>query len=473
MGDWSAARQMKLVHKPARERRACHPKQRATLVSTSPLSNSERWSYQERPPAQTNASNWTATPRRSPPRSPAADQRYSKALRKAVRSVFGEVPLQLCLWHKERNVMGISPSATARPIKARMRTAWRETDYPRALEQLQRLADELEYTHPAAAGSLREGMDKTLTATRLGTRGKPRRTLGGADGVDHRLARAGGLQRNVKRWSSGEMGLRWTAAGMLEAENSSARSSATPTCRASLSRSSDDSTFPSPIQLRPRRPRSQSLCNDHNGAVVTEVPRRLGQPRSSAACRTISARSAPESARAASARSGTLGDRAPTRSDREPARSRRENRPSRPALSAVLALLRAAITRVARRVMHFRVAAVCEVAIAGCLIAIRSCLFSTGGGLVTVRTRLVSLREELVAISQRLIVPERLRNLGDVELAQRNPEHLTAKMGQVNQQKSLVRLLPTEEHVAGWIQEAKSPPPSSDALSVSLRISSA
>jgi putative transposase len=25
-------------------------------------------------------------------------------------------------------------------------------------------------------------------------------------------------QRNVKNWSSGEMGLRWTAAGMLEAE---------------------------------------------------------------------------------------------------------------------------------------------------------------------------------------------------------------------------------------------------------------
>jgi hypothetical protein len=25
-------------------------------------------------------------------------------------------------------------------------------------------------------------------------------------------------QRNVKRWSSGETGLRWTAAGMLEAE---------------------------------------------------------------------------------------------------------------------------------------------------------------------------------------------------------------------------------------------------------------
>jgi predicted flap endonuclease-1-like 5' DNA nuclease len=45
-----------------------------------------------------------------------------------------------------------------------------------------------------------------------------------------------------------------------------------------------------------------------------------------------------------------------------------------------------------------------------------------------------------------------------VELAQRNPEHLTEKMGQVNQQKSLVRLLPTEEQVAAWIKEAKALP---------------
>jgi putative transposase len=34
-------------------------------------------------------------------------------------------------------------------------------------------------------------------------------------------------QRNVKRWSSGEMALRWTAAGMLEPNTNSGRSSAT------------------------------------------------------------------------------------------------------------------------------------------------------------------------------------------------------------------------------------------------------
>ena len=84
----------------------------------------------------------------------------SKALRKAVRSVSGEVPVQRCNWHKERNVTRHLPERDRPPIKARMRKACRETDCQRAVEQLQRLADELEHTHPGAAGSLREGMRK-------------------------------------------------------------------------------------------------------------------------------------------------------------------------------------------------------------------------------------------------------------------------------------------------------------------------
>ena len=142
----------------------------------------------------------------------------SKALRKAVRSVFGEVPVQRCLWHKERNVLRHLPERDRPPIKARMRRAWRETDYPRALEQLTRLADELEHTHPGAAGSLREGMDETLTVIRLGIRGKLRRTLESTNPCESMIDTVRTTQRNVKHWSSGEMGLRWTAAGMLEAE---------------------------------------------------------------------------------------------------------------------------------------------------------------------------------------------------------------------------------------------------------------
>jgi putative transposase len=142
----------------------------------------------------------------------------SKALRKAVRSVFGEVPVQRCLWHKERNVLGHLPERDRPAIKARMRRAWRETDYPRALEQLTRLADELEHTHPGAAGSLREGMEETLTVIRLGIKGKLRRTLESTNACESMIDTVRTTQRNVKHWSSGEMGMRWTAAGMLEAE---------------------------------------------------------------------------------------------------------------------------------------------------------------------------------------------------------------------------------------------------------------
>ena len=142
----------------------------------------------------------------------------SKALRKAVRSVFGEAPVQRCLWQKERNVLAHIAERDRPPIKARLRRAWRETDYPRALEQLRVLADELEHTHPGAAGSLREGIEETLTVIKLGIRGKLRRTLESTNPCESMIDTVRTTQRNVKHWSSGEMGLRWTAAGMLEAE---------------------------------------------------------------------------------------------------------------------------------------------------------------------------------------------------------------------------------------------------------------
>jgi len=110
------------------------------------------------------------------------------------------------------------PERDRPPIKARLRRAWAETDYHRALEQLQRLADELDHTHPGAAGSLREGMEETLTVTRLRIKGKLKRTLESTNPCESMIDTVRTTQRNVKNWSSGEMGLRWTSAGMLEAE---------------------------------------------------------------------------------------------------------------------------------------------------------------------------------------------------------------------------------------------------------------
>jgi transposase-like protein len=142
----------------------------------------------------------------------------AKALRKAIRSVFGEAPVQRCVRHKERNVLEHLPERDRPAVKARLRRAWAEPDQTRALDQLRRLAGELERTHPGAAGSIREGIDETLTLTRLGITGPLKRTLESTNPCESMIEIVRRTQRNVKRWSSGEMGLRWTAAGMLEAE---------------------------------------------------------------------------------------------------------------------------------------------------------------------------------------------------------------------------------------------------------------
>ena len=103
-------------------------------------------------------------------------------------------------------------------VKARLRRAWADDDYDRALHQLQTLAAELERSHPGAAASLREGMEETLTVTRLHIKGALKRTLQSTNPCESMIETVRRTSRNVKRWQSGEMCLRWTAAGMLEAE---------------------------------------------------------------------------------------------------------------------------------------------------------------------------------------------------------------------------------------------------------------
>jgi transposase-like protein len=143
----------------------------------------------------------------------------SKGLRKAIRQVFGnDVPVQRCVQHKERNLLDHLPERDRQAVKARLRRAWAETDHDRALEQLITLAIELDRAHPGAAASLREGIEETLTVTRLGITGKLKGTLQSTNPCESMISTVRVIQRNVKHWSSGEMCLRWTAAGMLEAE---------------------------------------------------------------------------------------------------------------------------------------------------------------------------------------------------------------------------------------------------------------
>ncbi len=98
-----------------------------------------------------------------------------------------------------------------------MRSAYAAGSELEAKAQLVTLIRELDKTRPDAAGSLREGLDETLTVLRLG--------------VPPTLA------RNVKRWRGGQMALRWCGRGPrpvppgqrhLHLRNSPPNSSASP-----------------------------------------------------------------------------------------------------------------------------------------------------------------------------------------------------------------------------------------------------
>jgi len=85
------------------------------------------------------------------------------------------------------------------------------------LDGAKALARQLDKVNPDAAGSLREGLDDTLTVTRLGVTGALLKTVMSTNPVESMIEIVRAHARNVKRWQPGDMRLRWAAAGMLAA----------------------------------------------------------------------------------------------------------------------------------------------------------------------------------------------------------------------------------------------------------------
>ena len=140
-----------------------------------------------------------------------------KALRAAVVRVFEHPVIGRCQLHKIRNVADKLPDHLVSTVGKRMRAAYRAESAILAEAQLEALANELERTHPGAAGSLREGMAETLTVLRLGVSPTLARTLRSTNCIESMISIARTHSSNVKNWQNGTMALRWCAAGMIEA----------------------------------------------------------------------------------------------------------------------------------------------------------------------------------------------------------------------------------------------------------------
>jgi hypothetical protein len=140
-----------------------------------------------------------------------------KALHAGIMAVFDHPVIQRCQMHKLRNVADKLPDDLAKTVAKKMRAAYHAPTAIIAEAQLHALARELEHTHPGAAGSLREGLSETLTVLRLGVPPTLARTLRSTNCIESMISICRNHSTNVKNWQSGDMALRWCAAGLVEA----------------------------------------------------------------------------------------------------------------------------------------------------------------------------------------------------------------------------------------------------------------
>src|SRR5690349_12202017 len=88
---------------------------------------------------------------------------------------------------------------------------------PKAERLIRNLARRLEQVAPGVAASILEGLDEMLTVIRLGLPLPLRRSLACTNIIENMMGTVRSVCRNVKRWRSASMAVRWTAAAMQEA----------------------------------------------------------------------------------------------------------------------------------------------------------------------------------------------------------------------------------------------------------------
>src|SRR4029450_4871845 len=142
----------------------------------------------------------------------------SKALSKAIRRSFGrEALIQRCQIHQPRNIMDRRPKPMHAAVRRVLRQAWELDETGKAEKLICNLARGLEHDAPGVSASILEGIDEILTVTRLGLPKELRRALACTNIVENVMSTVRRVCRNVKRWRSASMALRWTAAAMQEA----------------------------------------------------------------------------------------------------------------------------------------------------------------------------------------------------------------------------------------------------------------
>lgn len=121
--------------------------------------------------------------------------------------------------HKLRNVQAHLAEERHEELRKRLNAAYHETNETQARTLLKSTIAWLRKFSPAAAASLEEGWEETLTVVRLGVAELLRKTLATTNTIESAFSVAESVTRRVKRWRDGTMRERWCVAGLLDAES--------------------------------------------------------------------------------------------------------------------------------------------------------------------------------------------------------------------------------------------------------------
>jgi putative transposase len=144
----------------------------------------------------------------------------SKALKKAVRKVFGErFPIQRCVRHKERNILKYLQKQYHAEFRRRWKMLHGITRYDDAKLEHDRLAHWLGERNQEALASLQEADLETLTVIRLRAGALLRKTLLSTNPIESAFDKVRSRTGRVKRWRlNGNQIQRWCGTALLTGE---------------------------------------------------------------------------------------------------------------------------------------------------------------------------------------------------------------------------------------------------------------
>ena len=143
----------------------------------------------------------------------------AKALRKGVRQVFPDFPIQRCVRHKERNVLEYLPKQYHMEFRRRWKLIHGSASYALAKAELEKLVAWLTGINHEALASLEEAEEETLTAIRLGAPRELRKSLQSTNPIESIFDGVRCKSARVKNWKSGVNQIaRWAAVALLAGE---------------------------------------------------------------------------------------------------------------------------------------------------------------------------------------------------------------------------------------------------------------